>query len=199
MKKIFLTFTLTLFLLTSSVQAKTFKVVALESFSTEYPQQTFNVQVRQQEVFSKDLVIEEGTIISGRVVKISKPKRGKRNAYFIFVPTILTYEGKTENLEHLKLSAKVVGYRPVNPEKVVIYAAKKAADLAFKGASLGLSFAEGATQAKDGERIKSGIIKAYQDSPLSFIETGSELDIDTGDTLILKLKKVKKGKGVNKE
>lgn len=192
MKKIFFVFSFILFLLTSSVQAKTFKVVALESFSTEYPQSTFNVQVTQQELFGRDLVIEEGTIISGRVIKIAKPKRGKRNAYFVFIPTALTYKGRTETLDKLKLSAKVVGYRPVNPEKVVIYAAKKAADLAFKGASLGLSFAEGATQAKDGERIKSGIIKAYKDSPLSFIETGSELDIDQGDIIILKLKRNRK-------
>lgn len=191
MKRIPLIFVFIIFLLTSSVQAKTFKVVALESFSTEYPQSTFNVQLTQQEILGRDLIFEEGTIISGKVIKVSKPKRGKRNAYFEFIPTIITFDGKSEKIIHSKLSAKVVGYRPINPEKIVIYAAKKATNLIFMGASVGISFAEGATQAKDGERIRDGIIKAYKDSPLSFIETGSELDIDAGDVIILKLKRNK--------
>lgn len=192
MKKLLTISVFIFMLLTSCVQAKTFKVVALESFSTEYPQANFNVQVTQQEILGRDLVIEEGTIISGKVVKISKPKIGKRNAYFEFVPTVITYNGKSEKLNHTKLRAKVVGYRPINPEKVVIYAAKKATNLIFMGASVGISFAEGATQAKDGERFKAGIIKAYKDSPLSFVETGSELDIDQGDVIILKLNKSSK-------
>lgn len=173
-----------------SAQAKTIKVVALKDFSTEKPSPTFRVQTIQDEVFKNGTVLEKGTVISGVVLKVEKPKRGKRDAYFEFIPTTIFYDGNEKTINK-QIVVKVIAYHSVDSKKMAVYVAKKAADFAVKGASMGISFVQGVAQADEGDnRIKSGFVKTYRDSPLSFIEVGSELNIDVGDTLVLKVEKI---------
>lgn len=188
MKKILLTLACILFLTTSSAQAKTFKVVSLQCFSTNFPLETFNIETLQRMNLGHGIIIEPGTVVAGKVVKIIKPRRGKRNAYFEFVPVAMRYNGVITRIEHPYITADIVGYRTIDPKDAAVYAAKKATNLIFIGASVGVSFVEGSIKAEEGDRLKSGLKQTYKDTPLSLIEPGSELNIEVGDTLKFKIR-----------
>lgn len=190
MKRILIFSALILHLLTSSVQAKTIKVVSLEHFSTEFPVETFNVQTLTTEELPDGIFIEKGTIISGYVVKVHGPKRLKRNSYFEFKPTLLTYKGRTLNIKDTKLVAKVVEQKRIDPVALTGNVAIKAANLVLLGSSQVISFTLGAANGEEGERIKAGLQRMYKDSFFSLAENGEHLDIDVGDILFLKLKKI---------
>lgn len=189
MKKILLVLICILLLTTSSVQAKTFQVVSLQCFSTEFPLEIYNIETLEKINLGHGVVIQPGTVVAGRVVKITKPRRGKRNAYFEFVPIAMRYNGVTTKIEHPSVVADIIGYRKIDPEKAAIYIAKKATNFIFLGASFGVSFIEGTMKAEEGDRLKSGLKQTYKDTPLSLIEPGSELNIEIGDTLKFRLKK----------
>lgn len=177
---------LIILLLATSVQAKTFKVASLQTFSTQFPSAEFNVVTLEEIKFKGGAVIQPNTIISGKVIKIEKPRRGKRNAYFVFIPKYLRHNGIDSEVEGI-YPVKIIGYRAIDPEKVAIYAAEKSTNFIFMGASVGVSFVKGAMQSEDGDRVKSGLVQIYKDTPLSFIETGSELNIQVGDALKFKV------------
>lgn len=190
MKKILLTIGI-LFCLTPTVYARTLRVESVQNFSTENPSPTYSVRVLDREEFKNGKVLEPGTVISGQVVKVQNAQRGKRNGYFEFLPSSATYNGETKTAQNPIVIAKVVGYSPMEPKDLALKAVKSAAGFAVKGASQGIAFVEGVAEAQDGNRLKSGIVNVYKDSPLSFIEVGSELNIKDGDILLLKLKKIR--------
>lgn len=189
--KRFIFFTVIFLCLSNSVQAKTIKVESLENFSTENPSSTYSVKVVDREEFKNGKVLEAGTIISGHVVRVQGPQRGKRNGYFEFIPASATYNGVTRTAQNPIVIARVVGYSPIDPKDLAIKAVKSAAGLTVKGASQGLSFVEGVAKAEEGSRLKSGLVNVYKDSPLSFLEPGSELEVKKGDILLLKIKKLR--------
>lgn len=169
-------------------RTKTIKVFALEDFSTREPSLTYNIQIIDDDVIGSQ-VIRRGAIISGDVIKVEGPKRGKRNAYFEFIPTSYIYNDVSETFK-TSCVARVVGYKELDPQKAAVYLARKASNLVFKGASIGIAFVEGVAKANEGTRLKSGFISAYKDTPLSYIEEGSELEVRPGDIIILKFKEV---------
>lgn len=189
MKKILLVVFI-MFFLTLNVEAKTLKVISLKSFSTEFPATTFEVQTIQKENI-RDVILEQGTIISGIVLRVKSPKIGKQNGYFEFIPTEITYRGVTQKIDHPICIAKVLGYNPVNPKELTFNVARKVANFFLKGAISAVEFADGAIKAENGQRIKSGAIKVYKDSFLSYIEPGKELNINKGDIIILKIKTIR--------
>lgn len=190
MKKVLLLL-FTTFLFSASVDAKTLRVLSLKSFSTAQPSPVFEVQTVQKEYLCQGLILEGGTIISGIVLKVQPPKRGKRNSYFEFIPTEITYRGKTEKLSHATLVAQVMGYNPVKPVDMAFYVTRKVANFFLKGAISAFEFADGAINAEDGQRLKSGAMAAYNDSFFSYIEPGKELTIQRGDILTLKIKTIR--------
>ena len=190
----FLIFTSILFFLTSSAYAKTITVMSCEKFSTVTPKETFSVKITERQELKNGKFLEEGTIISGPVIRVQKAQRGKRSGYFEFLPTSATYNGETKTAKNPIIAAKVVAYQPikVTPEKIAIAVAKKAAGMAVKGGSLGVAFLEGVTNAEDGQnKLEAGVVNVYKDTPLSFIEVGSELNLNEGDIIVLKLKRIK--------
>lgn len=191
MKKHLLIFTIIIFFISSSAQAKAIRVISLENFSTANPSSTYKVQVIEKEELKDGTVYEAGTIICGEVVKVKNAQRGKRDGYFEFVPTFLIYNNETCKIKDPNVSAKVVGYAPINPMDIAEKAAKGAVGLFFKGASQGISFVQGVAEDKDGNRLKSGFVKMYKDSPLTYIEEGKELNVNVGDLIVLKFKKFK--------
>lgn len=191
MKKFILVFVFVLFLLPLSSQAKTIKVVSLQHFSTKFPLEIYNVETLEKLDLGGGLVLEPGTIVAGKVVKVEKPRRGKRNASFEFTPTLISYKGVIQKIDRPYIVAQIIGYRTIDPEDVAIYVAKKATNLIFIGASSCVAFVQGAMEAEEGDRLKSGLLQTYKDTPLSFIDVGSELNIDVGDALKLKIKKIR--------
>lgn len=189
MKKILL-IVFIMFFLTLNVEAKTLKVISLKSFSTEFPATTFEVQTIQKENI-RDVILEQGTIISGIVLKVEPPKIGKRNSCFEFIPIEITYRGITKKIKHPTGIAKVLGYNPTTPKERTFSIARKAANLFLRGAISVIEFTHGAVKAQNGHRIKSGVMEAYDDSFLSYIERGKELHINKGDILILKIKTIR--------
>lgn len=187
MKRILLIL-LSLSLLSSSVEAKTLRVLSLKAFSTMQPSPVFEVQTVQRECLGQNFYLQPGTIISGIVLKVEPPKRGKRNGYFEFIPTEITYRGKTEKLSHTTMVAQVMGYNPVKPGSLAFNVTRKVANFFLKGAISAIEFADGAINAQDGQRLKSGAMAAYKDSFFSYIEPGKELNISRGDILTLKIK-----------
>lgn len=191
MKKLLLIFTSIIFFISSSAQAKAIRVMSMDKFSTANPSSTYKVQVIEKEEFKDGTVYEAGTIISGEVIKVKNAQRGKRNGYFEFVPTELMYDHKTCKIQKPNVYAKVVGYAPVNTLGLVENAAKGAVGLAFKGASQGISFVQGVAEDQNGNRLVSGLVRMYKDSPLVYIEEGKELNVNPGDLIVLKFKKLK--------
>lgn len=189
MKKSFLIIILNIFLLSSSVQAKTITAEALDNFSPENPVGIFKVKTLSTQELEKGFFLDAGTIISGQIIKIQGPKRGKRDGYIELVPLLVTY--RSIEIQTPEFVAKVTEYKPVNPQELVLNTGKKAVGFVFHGATQGISFVEGAAKAEEGQRLKSGLIKVYKDSPLSYIEMGKELNVNAGDILTLKIKKIR--------
>ena len=187
MKK-FLIFLSVMLLLTSFAEAKSIKVLSLQNYSTENPSDTYKIQILEN-INDEDIFFQAGTVITGRVIKIQHAERLKRNAYFEFIPTSVAYDGESKSVINPDFTAKVIGYTPMSPTTLVFNVSKKTAGFFFKGVTQGISFVEGVATASEGERIKSGFVKMYKDSPLSYIEVGSELKVETGDVLLLKFKR----------
>lgn len=189
MKKL-LTAVLILICLTSCVMAKTIKVMALDSFSTQNPSSEFRVKTLNTEEIYGEFFMPMESVISGSVIEVHKPKRGKLDGFFEFQLNSYNSNGEIMDVSSAKIEAVVVDYEPIDPKALSLYVARKATNIAFKGASLGIAFVEGAAKAESGKRIKSGFIGAYKDSPLSYLEYGDELNVQPGDILVLKLKKL---------
>lgn len=188
-KKIGITFII--LMIAQTTFAQNIRAVSLEKFSTNEPKPHYKAQIIDPCVFKDGTILYEGSVIEGSVVKIQHAKRGKRNGYFDIEINSITTAGITQKITKPKLYARVVGYAILSPQELVLTAARTAAGIAVKGASQGISFAQGFIEANDGSRIKSAVINVYKDSPLSYIETGKELNINEGDTMILKVKELK--------
>lgn len=192
MKKFLVIFIFALCINTSSVQAKTVKVVALEDFKSAQPSQTFTVRTIESKQISKTMFLPATTIVSGFIVNVEEAKRGKRDGYIEFVPTALTYEGKTTQLHHSIITAKITDYTPVDPKDATIDAGLKVANFLLKGVISACQFVQGAVTAPSGTRMKSGAMNVYKHSFLTYIEVGDELNVKKGDILTFKIKINKK-------
>ena len=84
MKKILLI--LSALLIMSPVMAKSVKVEALSGFTTANPTKTWKVKILEGFVADNGIVVHPNTVIEGKVVNVTSPKRLKRAASFTFVP-----------------------------------------------------------------------------------------------------------------
>lgn len=191
MKKVFILLFFVIFSC-SGVQAKSIKVVALEPFSTAHPSETFAIQTLQDEYLTDDTFLPEDAVITGQIVHVEAPKRGKRNGYIKFVPQKIVYEDKTIDIKSSKLVAIITYYRPIDPEELVMTVARKTVNFMFKGVVSAAQFTLGVIENEEGNRIKSGVMNVYRDSFFVYIEVGDELNVHRGDTLVFKIKKSRK-------
>ena len=58
-------------------------------------------------------------------------------------------------------------------------------DYFLQGVSYGISFVDGIVTNNEGNRLKSGVKQVYDDSFLSYIEYGQEIEIKEGDAFYL--------------
>lgn len=192
MKKIL---TILVFMLMSlSCSAAThLKVISLENFSTNSPSKTIDVKLLDAATLGK-YEIKEHSILHCNVVEIVDPKRGKRNATFFVQPAYYTKSGETIKIEeeyYGKYSKTVLSkeeLKKIPPSRVVKKAALTVGNYFVKGLSIGVSFVEGIVKNKEDNRIKSGFVNAYEESPLAYVEEGEQLEIKVGDEFYLVFK-----------
>lgn len=179
------------FILPLGANAKTIKVEALQDFSTQNPTAVFSVKTTQYEEINNNF-IEPGTKILGEIIKIQGPKRGKRDGYLEFVPKTWTSSKTNGKIEVNYTIGRIIGYEPVDPKGLAFNVTRKVANFLLKGAVSAAEFTHGAITAEKGQKIKTGLNEVYKDSFISYVEFGENLNIHTGDILLLKLTKVRK-------
>ena len=193
MKKILLILALMFFQITACHAAVQMKVVALEEFKTDAPSETIKVKVLQDTVLgSYDIGVN--SILECQVLRIVDPKRLKRNASFYVKPLSYTVDGTVCEIEeeyYGKYSAFVLSkeeIKEIPAGKVIKKAAMTVGDYFVKGLSTCVAFVQGFAKNKKDNRLKSGVVNAYEESPLSYISEGQQLDIKVGDDFYLVFK-----------
>ena len=73
MKKIFII--LSLFLMAHATYAKNIKVEAMSDFSTANPSETWRVKIVEEFIDDSGFVVEENSIIEGKITDVKSPKR----------------------------------------------------------------------------------------------------------------------------
>ena len=174
------------------VMAKNMKVQALSDFSTVNPPKTWKVQLVDDVTMKDGTVYYAGSVISGKIVGVTDPKRLKRNASFTFVPTHY-YDSKTEKSYNIQKSmeGKYSTMTDITPGYVVKTGAIAAGDhfiSGFIGPSIAL--VQGAVKNEEGNRAKSAAVSVYESTPLSYISKGKELEIKEGQVFVMSFKLV---------
>lgn len=162
------------------------KVTAMEDFDTASPKETFNVQLRE-DGFLGQYSLGVNSILHCQVLQIVDPKRGKCDASFFIKPLTFTENGQVKTIEEemygkyttVVLSKEEIKKLPYG--KMVKNGALMVGSYFVKGLSIGVSFVEGFAKNEKDNRFKSGVANAYEESPISLVEKGDELEIKTGD------------------
>lgn len=173
-------------LLCQPVLAKTVAVEALNDFSTENPSARMSIKILEDLAIDDNVVFSEGTVVDGKVVDVTDPKRLKRDATFTFVP--LSYVDKNGKTIDVK------GYYPakyttkISKGELAKNVGLSVGNFFVKGLSLGYSAVEGAVKNEKDNRFKSSVTEVYKDSPLSYVEKGTELVIEKNQMFYLNFK-----------
>lgn len=166
--------------------AVSMKVEALSSFSTENPKNTITVKLLKDCKLSDELTLMEGDVVYAKVTDVVSPKRLKRDASFSVVPETYTDKnGITHTFEDTytgKYSSEI------DKKELAKSATLSVGNYFVKGLSLGVNAVEGAVKNEEGNRLKSSAKSIYENTPLSFVEVGEELEIQSGDVFIFKFK-----------
>ena len=186
MKKIFILSVMLFLTISTANAAYQVKVTAINEFNTEKPSKNINVTVRE-DIKLDEFDLKAGDVLKCKVVDITDPKRGKRNATFSVQPYAYISDGKTFGIKKEivgKYSKTVLSKEELKnmPKgKLVEKAAVTVGGFYVKGLGQGVSLVEGMVKNEDGNRLESGVKQVYKDSPLSYVEKGQELDIMPGE------------------
>src|SRR5574344_634608 len=118
MKKIsiFLILMFCMFIFSNSVQAASLKMLVetLDDISTKHAPKTLTVRVMENYELETGEVIPEGVTLYGDIIKVSKAKRGKQNAYFYYqVKTYCAPGAFSHSVKRENLIAKGINYTPL--------------------------------------------------------------------------------------
>lgn len=175
------------------VSAATITGTAMSDFSTTEPTYSFTVKLDQETQISDTIILQENTILSGRVVEVENGRRGKRAGYFVFIPMTYTDSQGTFEFRNKNIDVKVSRYKPIDKGETAVSVATSGATavashvLRVPLLSEGVSFVKGVVKPQDESknRITNGFTQVYKDSPLSYVEKGDELDIVAGQQVKL--------------
>lgn len=193
MKKLIILFFCILLQVSAAYAASQLHVVAIDEFKTDKPSKNLSVRVLEASDLGK-YQIGTNAVLNCQVLGIVDPKRGKRNATFYVKPISFTTGSKTVSIKeemYGKYSKFVLSkeeLKKIPPFKVMKNAALMVGNYFVKGLSIAYSFGEGVVKNEKDNRLKSGVANAYEESPLSYIETGEQLDIKVGDDFYLVFK-----------
>lgn len=189
-KKIFLTSLIFCIALTlSPAYASSVIVKSRERFSTKYPKRNVSVEVVKPVELKNGIKLEKNSVINGRIIEVKAAKRGKRNAYFVFVPISYTVPSKgiTKSLKSKNLETKLMGYKKTNKKDTAVKASVSAGGLVVPGFSQAYWFSRGVAKPVKGKnRFSSGVYTMYKNSPFVYIEEGDELVVKRGTYLKMK-------------
>lgn len=194
MKKIILLF---LMILVSPVfAADKVHIKALEDFSSLEPKETFSVEVIEDASINGVFMLK-GDKINCSLLKVTDPTRAKRDAKIFFY--LVNYEDKLGVHEFsgnivAKYSKTVLTLEEVKKtpkRKYVRKAVGTVGNFFYKGVSYGVSFVDGVAQNEEGNRLKSGVKQVYDDSFLSLIEEGEQIEIKAEDEFYFITKEAK--------
>lgn len=193
MKKFILTLFISILTLNASYAAVQLKVQALDEFKTDTPKKSIKVKVLKDTSLAK-YNLHENDILDCSILKVVDPKRGKRNATFFVQPISYTSNGETFNITeemYGKYSKTVLSkeeLKKIPPSSIAKNAVLMVGNHFVKGLSLGVSLVQGVVKNEKNNRLKSGVTKVYEDSPLSYISEGEQLDIKPEDSFYLVFK-----------
>ena len=187
--KFFIIAALCIFINTPAFANNTVLVKSLSNFSSMHPRYYISVIVVEEHKFKSGFVLEKNTVLNLKVEKITEPKRGKRNVYIVVHPTTFNVPSKSQKrkFQNRHLMAKVTPYKKLNKTQAAEKGAVSATGIIIPGFSQAFYFCKGFINPEENKtRLASGGISTYENSPLSYIEKGSELKINRGDYLKLK-------------
>lgn len=177
---------LLLCLISQSAFAKTIHVQALEDFSTQNPPQNYSVLVLDELQLNETITLKEKDTLYGKIIDVTDPKRLKRDAGFTFVPETV----KRENGETIE----IVDYHPakyttkLDKGQIAKSTALSVGSYFVKGLSLGYNAVEGAVKNEQDNRFKSSVTSVYENSPVSYVEKGNEIEISKNQVFLLNFK-----------
>jgi len=189
MKKIFIIIGL-LIICSMPVMAKNVKVEALSDFSTQNPSKTWGVKLVDDVTVKDGTTYYAGSIMQGKIVGVTDPKRLKRNASFTFIPTMY-YDSLSKKTYDIKrnIEGKYSSMTDVTPLSVAKSGAIAAGNhfvSGFIGPSVAL--VEGVVKNEEGNRAKSAAVSVYESTPLSYASKGKDLDIKKGQVFVMSFK-----------
>ena len=190
MKKTLLILSLIFMASLQPVMAKNVKVEAMSDFSTANPPQTWNLKIKETFATKAGFVVCEGSVITGRIIDVTEPKRLKRNASFRFIP-VSYYDAR--NGETYSINKEIVGkYNSLGDITAgeVIEQGAIAAGNHFISATIGpgVALVKGAVKNEEGNRAKSAAVSVYESTPLSYISKGKEMEIKEGQIFSMSFK-----------
>ena len=189
-KKTLVIIALSLLIASPAFAAQSLKVSAINDFTTVSPTKTMNVMAIERMEFKNGIIFENGTVINGQIFDVKQPKRGKRNASFKFKPISYTYNGKTTAINDENFIGKYKEYKELNKAEIAGKAATTAGGMILNVPlfSQGISLIKGMWKNNEDNRLKSGVVQVYKDSPLTYVEEGKDVVIKEDDIFILKFK-----------
>ena len=185
-KKIFLIIAFIFLQISACHAASQLKVMSMEDFRTDSPNETIDVRVIDATELGK-YTMPVNTILHSQVLQIIDPKRGKRSASFYVKPLSYTVNNTVYPIEeemYGKYSKVVLTKEEIKKlpyGKMIKNGALLVGNYFVKGLSIGVSFVEGFAKNEKDNRFKSGVTNAYEESPISLVEKGCQLEILKGD------------------
>ena len=190
MKKIILTLMI-LSLTVLSAKATNVVVESLEDIDKNDINKIFSAKVLEDASLNSEIIFSKDAIFKGEIVKMVDAQRGKRSGYIVIRPVSLEYNGLEETFEGKNIEAKVQGYSKKSWKdtslKAGVSAGLKVGNRYIPGFSQVFYFSKGLIKpAEDKTRLESAITSVYENSPFVYFNKGDELNINTGDMLVLK-------------
>ncbi len=187
MKKIFYAL-IFYFAFTASVFAQNVLVESLSDIRALDEKVDFSAKILETTEFDNGLILNENSIINGKIISEVEAKRGKRNGYVIISPVSYeTDEGEVHLIEEENLEAKVVGYSKKDYKKMALSAGLSVGSHFVKGLGQIFYFSKGILIPDDDKsRIKTAFHNVYENTPFVYAEKGEDVDIEAGDYLVLK-------------
>lgn len=136
----------------------------------------------------------KGDIINCSTLKVTDPKRAKRNAKIFFsLDSYVDSKGIHNFKRNLtgKYAKTVISkdnIKDIDAKKAAKSTAGMVGNHFIPGVSYGISFVDGVVENQEGNRLKSGAKQVYKDSFLSYVEYGEEIEIKEGDEFYLIVK-----------